>query len=75
LSLDWNIIAYIDNNNEVYISKYDSVTDMYINPLKIILSNMIDNNYNIKLSDDGKLLILHAGRLYIYKYNEVMDIY
>ncbi len=75
LSLDWNILAYIDDKNQVYISKYDSATDVYTNPVKIILLSGINSNYNIKLSNDGKLLLLYNAKLYIYRYNEGLDIY
>ena len=37
LSSDWTILSYIDNNNEVYISKYDSLNDIYTNPTKVTL--------------------------------------
>ncbi len=37
LSSDWTILGYIDNNNEVYISKYDSLNDIYTNPTKLTL--------------------------------------
>jgi hypothetical protein len=37
LSSDWTILAYIDKNNEVYISKYDSVNTIYTNPTKVTL--------------------------------------
>jgi hypothetical protein len=37
LSSDWTILGYINNNNEVYISKYDSVNNIYINPTKVTL--------------------------------------
>jgi hypothetical protein len=37
LSSDWTILGYIDNNNEVYISKYDPLNDIYTNPTKVTL--------------------------------------
>jgi hypothetical protein len=37
LSSDWSILGYIDNNNEVYISKYDSLNDIYTSPTKVTL--------------------------------------
>ncbi len=37
LSSDWTTLGYIDNNNEVYISKYDSLNDIYTNPTKVTL--------------------------------------
>jgi hypothetical protein len=37
LSSDWTILSYIDNNNEVYISKYYPPNDIYTNPTKVTL--------------------------------------
>jgi hypothetical protein len=65
-------LAYIDNNNDVYVSKYDAATDKYINSVKIILNTAIDNLYTIKLSPDGTILTLYNTILYIYRYNQVV---
>jgi hypothetical protein len=70
ISSDFSILAYIDNNNDVYMSKYDAASDMYINPTKVILNTAINNKYNIKLSPDGTILTLYKSILYIYKYNQ-----
>jgi hypothetical protein len=70
ISSDFTILAYIDNHNDVYVSKYDAGTDKYINSIKVILHTSIDNLYNIKLSPDGTVLTLYKSILYIYRDNQ-----
>jgi hypothetical protein len=68
-------LAYIDNNNNVYVSKYDAATDMYINPTQVTLNTAINNQFSIKLSPDGTILTLYKSILYIYRYNQVSTVY
>jgi hypothetical protein len=75
ISSDFSILAYIDNNNDVYVSKYDAASDMYINLTKVILNTAVNNQYNIKLSPDGTILTLYKSILYIYRYNQVSTVY
>jgi hypothetical protein len=75
INADFTILAYIDNNNEVYVSKYDAATDMYINPTKVTLNTDITNQFTIKLSPDGTILTLFKLYLYIYRYNKVSTVY
>ncbi len=75
LNSDFSILAYIDNNNNVYVSKYDGATDIYINPKKVTLGSTISSTYSIKLSPDGTILTIFELSLYVYRYNQVSNEY
>ncbi len=66
---DWNTLIYIDNSNNVYISKYDISSDLYTNPTTITLNSAINGNYRIKISSDTKTFFLFYKTVYRYYYN------
>jgi hypothetical protein len=75
ISNDWSTLVYVDVSCNVYVSKYDATTDLYINPTKITLTYGIDSNHRITLSPDGKMFALHYRYVYYYRWDEGMQTY
>jgi hypothetical protein len=67
LTKDWSMIAYINDVNDVYTATYDASTDLYINPVKVTLSESINNFHSLQFSPNGGKLAVFYQKLYIYK--------